>query len=274
MSMRCILIRQRRNEDGQFGNLKPSPQQLVDAIFKESESIGGTDGAGYVDMTREQYASAAYDDPIQDEEQVVNVLDDTPEEVFQSKKSKNGKGRSTTPVRGPSAAEILAESQKFKIFEFDSLALSHTQLGRRLRQYVVRLFNSGFRYLEIEADQKRGIKIDHTQMNKSGVQTKVPRQPNSWYVLLFNTSSDCGVYLIQYLERFMEAPDLLLPLMIGRQQRDDLWFETSVIAEKRKFIQGLMKDMKDDWILAGKDKKRELQNAMRGDSDDDVITME
>jgi hypothetical protein len=61
--------------------------------------------------------------------------------------------------------------------------------------------------------------------------------------------------------------------LIGRQQRDDLWFETSAIAEKRKFIQGLMREKKDDWIMEGKDKKRELQKAMRGDSDD-VIIME
>jgi hypothetical protein len=68
------------------------------------------------------------------------------------------------------------------------------------------------------------------------------------------TGSDSGLYLIEYLERFMQTPDLLLPLMIGRQQRDDLWFETSAIAEKRKFIQGLMKEKKDDWILGGKDR--------------------
>jgi hypothetical protein len=98
-------------------------------------------------------------------------------------KSPDPGGAQTPPllVRGLSAAEIIAESQKFKIFHFDSLALNHSQLVKRLRQYVVRLFNWSFRYLEIEADQKRGVKIDHTQMNKSGVQTKVPRQSNSWY---------------------------------------------------------------------------------------------
>jgi hypothetical protein len=86
--------------------------------------------------------------------------------------------------------------------------------------------------------------------------------------------SDDGIYLIQYLERFMEDPDLFLPLMTGRQKRIDLWFDTDVIAEKRKTIQLLMKEKHEDWILSGKDKKRELQAAMRSDSDDDLIIIE
>jgi hypothetical protein len=72
----------------------------------------------------------------------------------------------------------------------------------------------------------------------------------------------------------MEVPELLLPSLIIRQQRDDLWFETSVIPEKRKFIQGLMKDKNTDWILQGMDKKRELQKVMRKDIVDDVIIMD
>jgi hypothetical protein len=72
--------------------------------------------------------------------------------------------------------------------------------------------------------------------------------------------SDGGIYLIQYLERFMDDPDLLLPRMIGQQRCDDLLFDADVIAAKRKAIQRLMIEKNDDWILTGKDTKLALQS--------------
>jgi hypothetical protein len=152
-----IDMPKKRTESSHIGNLKPRPQPPFENMFDEREVIVGRSGMDYVDMNQERYASAAYG-----------------EEVSL---------RSIIPLRDLSAAEILAETQ-FKIFLFDSLNLSHTQLGKRLRQYVLCSCNDLIRYLEIEAEQKRGVKIDHTQMNKSESRTRVPRQLNSWYFIL------------------------------------------------------------------------------------------
>jgi hypothetical protein len=105
-----IDMPKKRTESSQFGNLKPRPRPPFEDIFDEREVIVGRSGMDYVDMNQERYASAAYD-----------------EEVSL---------RPTIPLRDPSAEDILAETQ-FKIFLFDSLNLSHTQLGKRLRQYVL-----------------------------------------------------------------------------------------------------------------------------------------
>jgi hypothetical protein len=74
----------------------------------------------------------------------------------------------------------------------------------------------------------------------------------------------------------MESPDQLISLMLNKQQNDDMWFETSVIAAKRVAIQKLMKEYCDEWILKGVDKKRESEKEKRrgSESDDDVIIIE
>lgn len=72
----------------------------------------------------------------------------------------------------------------------------------------------------------------------------------------------------------MENPDLLLPLLLARQQSDSDWFETEIIAKKRKDIQKLMVNHMEQWRLDGKHTLREQQAAERdSDCDSDVIIL-
>jgi hypothetical protein len=61
----------------------------------------------------------------------------------------------------------------------------------------------------------------------------------------------------------MESPDQLMGFMLNKQQDDDMWFETSVIAAKRLAIQTLR-----NLLLNGFDKKRAREKAEWSDSDD------
>jgi hypothetical protein len=112
------------------GNLKPRPQS--DELLDQEVMIT-TSGSQFVD----RFLGKAPDPIVQDEDAVVNVVDDVEEPAVAPMTKKRKKGRSSTPQRHVMTdAELLEESQKFKIFQFDSLALTHPLLGRRLKQYV------------------------------------------------------------------------------------------------------------------------------------------
>lgn len=80
---------------------------------------------------------------------------------------------------------------------FDSLGITHPNVFKTLRDYLVD-----------EAKEKRGMDISKDSLH--GVYAKVPTQSNF---------CDCGVFLLHYVEKFLNnpgryLPDILVPIPI------------------------------------------------------------
>ncbi|XP_072901304.1 uncharacterized protein [Hemitrygon akajei] len=82
-------------------------------------------------------------------------------------------------------------------------------------------------YLQIEWEVKKGGQRSFTADNMKGSVPRVPKQDNS---------SDCGIYLLQYVESFFQNPitNFDLPLQL------DKWFLRQEVKKKREEIQDLI----------------------------------
>lgn len=84
------------------------------------------------------------------------------------------------------------------IIVFDSLGLSHVYAFKILREYLID-----------EAKTKRGMDLAKHEI--AGLHAKVPKQGNY---------CDCGVFLLHYVERFLQDPDRYLPDILVRFPQD------------------------------------------------------
>ncbi|OQD71107.1 hypothetical protein PENPOL_c001G01449 [Penicillium polonicum] len=89
------------------------------------------------------------------------------------------------------------------IITFDSLDMPRSPTIKILREYVCR-----------EAASKRGVKLDPTEVK--GMRARdIPLQPNFW---------DCGLYLLAYLEKFVQSPDWFITKVLQRSMScNDDW---------------------------------------------------
>ncbi|CAI7651914.1 unnamed protein product [Penicillium glandicola] len=93
------------------------------------------------------------------------------------------------------------------IITFDSLDMPRSPTIKIIREYICR-----------EAVSKRGVELDLNDVK--GMRARnIPLQPNFW---------DCGLYLLAYLEKFVQSPD---------------WFITKVLQRSM--------DSNDDWPPLG-----------------------
>ncbi|RHZ54681.1 SUMO protease ULP2 [Aspergillus thermomutatus] len=89
------------------------------------------------------------------------------------------------------------------IITFDSLNLSRSPTISVLRNY-----------LHEEAQSKRGLEIDTTLIKGMKAQ-EIPLQPNYW---------DCGLYLLAYVEKFVQDPDAFVTKLLRKEMRsEDDW---------------------------------------------------
>ncbi|KAK7154205.1 hypothetical protein R3I94_007536 [Phoxinus phoxinus] len=103
------------------------------------------------------------------------------------------------------------------ILIMDSLKLSiHERIFKLLREY-----------LQVEWVAKRGGYRDFSVDHMVGSHCKVPLQDNS---------SDCGLYLLQYAESFLQDPVLHFDFPL----RLDRWFPRQQVREKREEIRDLI----------------------------------
>ncbi|XP_012696181.1 sentrin-specific protease 7b [Clupea harengus] len=103
------------------------------------------------------------------------------------------------------------------ILIMDSLKLSfHERIYKLLRDY-----------LQVEWEVRRGVPRRFTPDNMMGSHCRVPLQDNS---------SDCGLYLLQYVEAFLQNPvvHFELPLRLER------WFSLQQVRRKREDIRELV----------------------------------
>ncbi|KAK9463426.1 uncharacterized protein V1516DRAFT_631231 [Lipomyces oligophaga] len=116
------------------------------------------------------------------------------------------------------------------IFVLDSLGLRHNLVFRPLREYLV-----------AEAHDKRGVEIDRDDIKSK--YAYAPTQPNS---------CDCGVYLLHYVEAFLNRPSAFLPSLVDIdnpkkevQKKLNQLFDVEKFGTKREYIQRLILDLQE-----------------------------
>uniref|UniRef100_A0A0K2UJS5 Putative LOC100642437 [Bombus terrestris] n=1 Tax=Lepeophtheirus salmonis TaxID=72036 RepID=A0A0K2UJS5_LEPSM len=110
------------------------------------------------------------------------------------------------------------------ILIFDSLATgSRARVAATLRDYLM-----------CEHKAKMGHLREFTKESMMGHCPKVPQQPNF---------SDCGIFLLQYVESFFHSPiaDYHLPIMNLRN-----WFSTDIVRNKRSDIAKIIRNLAEE----------------------------
>jgi Ulp1 family protease len=124
----------------------------------------------------------------------VNSQDASQSSVLGSQKSRKPKKKRQGP---------RYEVWQPTVITFDSLNLSRSPTISVLRNY-----------LREEALSKRGVEIDTTLIKGMKAQ-EIPLQPNY---------SDCGLYLLAYVEKFVQDPDTFVTKLLRRDMRvEDDW---------------------------------------------------
>ncbi|PGH11894.1 hypothetical protein AJ79_04586 [Helicocarpus griseus UAMH5409] len=146
----------------------------------------------------------------------------------QSKPLRSGKERDltaptkTAPTKKASRKSFQCNPKQPVIITFDSLGCTRSPTIRILRLY-----------LEEEGQSKRSMTVD-TKGIVGMTARQIPHQPNY---------SDCGLYLLAYLEKFMRDPDVFIGKLVkGEMSEYDDWprMESRVLRRRlRNFLLNL-----------------------------------
>ncbi|XP_007456664.1 PREDICTED: sentrin-specific protease 6 isoform X2 [Lipotes vexillifer] len=116
------------------------------------------------------------------------------------------------------------------------------------RSNVVKILRE---YLEVEWEVKKGCKRSFSKDVMKGSNPKVPQQ---------NNFSDCGVYVLQYVESFFENPILNfeLPMNLGN------WFPPPRMRTKREEIRNIILKLQEDQRSKEKKKHKDTTETSLG----------
>lgn len=119
------------------------------------------------------------------------------------------------------------------VITFDSLDLARSPTIRMLREYICK-----------EAVSKRGVEVSPTAI-KGMRARQIPLQPNF---------SDCGLYLLAYVERFIQEPDTFITKLLRREmdEKDDWPPLGSGLLRHR--LRNFLDDLYDEQASVKKDK--------------------
>ncbi|EEQ89286.1 Ulp1 protease [Blastomyces dermatitidis ER-3] len=117
----------------------------------------------------------------------------------QPKSLRSGKLRSLEPRAKISPRKLPCDPKEPVIITFDSLGCARYPTIRILRQYI-----------EEEGKAKRSLSVD-TKKIRGIVARNIPYQPNF---------SDCGLYLLAYLEKFMWDPDVFISRLVRKEMSE------------------------------------------------------
>ncbi|KAL2811344.1 hypothetical protein BJX63DRAFT_422452 [Aspergillus granulosus] len=112
-----------------------------------------------------------------------------------------------TPKKGRKPKKKVPLGQKYDVAQpivitFDSLGVPRNTTISTLKEY-----------LHAEARSKRGTEINKTLIR--GMKAReIPQQPNY---------SDCGLYLLAYIEKFIQDPDLFAKQLLRKEMRLEDW---------------------------------------------------
>ncbi|KAL2845995.1 hypothetical protein BJX68DRAFT_128748 [Aspergillus pseudodeflectus] len=113
----------------------------------------------------------------------------------------------TSPKKGRKPKKKVPLGPKYEVSQpiiitFDSLGAPRTGTISTLKDY-----------LYAEAKSKRGTEINKTLI-KGMKAREVPQQPNY---------SDCGLYLLAYIEKFVQDPDQFVKKLLRKEMRSEDW---------------------------------------------------
>ncbi|RZF40329.1 hypothetical protein LSTR_LSTR006938 [Laodelphax striatellus] len=140
------------------------------------------------------------------EQNAQEPVQESPEAVKEEKLRRSKRKEPRMPIKQPC------------ILIFDSLATaSRAKVVATLRDY-----------LKVEYKVKHGVERQFTKEYMKGASPKVPQQTNY---------TDCGLYVLQYVEAFFEAPitDYHIPIKTLQE-----WFDVDIVSRKRFDIQQLL----------------------------------
>ncbi|ORX86886.1 cysteine proteinase [Anaeromyces robustus] len=100
-------------------------------------------------------------------------------------------------------------------------------------------------YLSSEAFHKKN-KIINKKVRC--LYAKVPKQSNSL---------DCGVYLIKYIETFLQDPDKYMNMVLLSKKDDEQWFKKSSIKRKREDIRDLIIKLTEEYKKEQEEKEKQ-----------------
>ncbi|GAB7342900.1 hypothetical protein MBLNU457_g1015t1 [Dothideomycetes sp. NU457] len=237
------------------------PQEVVasDAEMEEGHGQDPSSSAPAGDMPSKQFKRMSLDDeevqtttngrhdadfeiPDSDDERkkqaayesaLVNSQEDLPEaEQVMTKKPKK---KPAAPVRRWSPDQPL-------IITLDSLGAPHSQEVKLLKEYIV-----------AEALDKRGLTIDPKQIQ--GITAKgIPEQTNL---------SDCGVFLIGYVEEFLKDPRRFVEKVCSKEMDRNNDFQGFEPREKRVEIRDILVKLSTEQRQNKEEEKQKKRDAKR-----------
>lgn len=83
-------------------------------------------------------------------------------------------------------------------------------------------------YLSLELKEKRGLDIKSDQFKFKVINPKVPQQ-NNYY--------DCGLFVLEYIERFIKSPEVIYNKLMENSSALEYWFNSKMLKSKRATIQ-------------------------------------
>ncbi|KAJ3045202.1 hypothetical protein HDV00_011072 [Rhizophlyctis rosea] len=117
---------------------------------------------------------------------------------------------------------------------FDSLGGKHSHTAQKIRNYLVR-----------EAEAKKGVKIENPSKAIKYKSAEPPTQDN-W--------CDCGVFLLHYVEIFLQDPEKYLQLIFRKRTEESSWFDKTDVGRKRAEILKLMEEWAERYAALKKGK--------------------
>uniref|UniRef100_A0A4W3GWJ5 Ubiquitin-like protease family profile domain-containing protein n=1 Tax=Callorhinchus milii TaxID=7868 RepID=A0A4W3GWJ5_CALMI len=146
-----------------------------------------------------------------------------------SQKSENGTGTESKPLGIWSVYPIKMQDNHFNLRDLAVLScrpciLIMDSLRGPSRTNVVKILRE---YLEVEWEMRKGRKRYFTKDVMKGSNPRVPQQDNF---------SDCGVYVLQYVESFFENPIPSFELPMNLME----WFPQQRVKKKREEIRNII----------------------------------
>ncbi|KAL3422917.1 Ulp1 protease family protein [Phlyctema vagabunda] len=181
----------------------------VDSVLATSENISEADKGTTHDVEMTDVSeSMALDEPLEVEAK-------QPE--LRATANKKSKKKPTV------TAQKKLDPKSFRIIALDSLLINRSATSAKLRNYIS---------AEIEAKQNRKVEISKPfSMNAN----TLPQQ-NNYY--------DCGVFLLEYIEKFLEGPDEFIQKLVHKETAGDVvWRQQSEMRTHiRQLILGLQQE--------------------------------
>ncbi|KAJ3048041.1 hypothetical protein HK097_010934 [Rhizophlyctis rosea] len=128
--------------------------------------------------------------------------------------------------------------RRCQIIIFDSLGGIHNQAVTRLKSYLIR---------EARNPEKQNAQItDEEAAERIKSKPARPPQQDNW--------CDCGVFLLHYIEVFLQNPDKYLDLIFRKRTDESAWFAKTDVEQKRRQILELMNARADAYDVIRKEK--------------------